>query len=53
MISSFLNNKRVEDQMHRRLGSIEKVVNFISFFESNKRVHDICNIYDIHSGFYK
>lgn len=52
-VRSFLNNKKVEDQLQKRLPTIERIVSFIEFFEMKKRVSDVYNILEHRSGFYQ
>lgn len=52
-VKSFLNHKSVEDQIQKRLKSIESICDFIRFYESRKRANDVFNDLDKKSGFYQ
>lgn len=52
-VRSYTGIRKVEDQLMRRLTSIEMIVNFIKFFENRKNALEIFNLFENKSGFYQ
>jgi len=52
-VKSYTGTRKLEDQLKRRLTSIDQIVKFIRFFENRKNALEVFNLFESKSGFYQ
>ncbi|ELA42839.1 uncharacterized protein VICG_00154 [Vittaforma corneae ATCC 50505] len=52
-VKSYTNSRKVDDQLLRRLATIDSIVKFMKFFESKKKALSVFNLLETKTGFYQ